>query len=230
MRNNNNNHIAVRVKAKSSRSAIFFPLKISESVGNAKCGRDLAADCAASRNLESAVLVRERLNLRHPGVRTIHETAPAARVQCDVRENHISGVGETEAVEGFDQVAIYVVNMNAAAAGCGAGVRLRDEEELVHRIEFDIRAAEELILGAGERLRKPGLRRQVVKLHAEVDFSGGAYGTGGWINREAIDVAKPNPLEFAEGASCEIDCGDESRHNGFPSMACPSTAWLVWLS
>jgi hypothetical protein len=80
LRNDNNNHIAVRVKVKSSRSEIFFPPKISESVGNAICGRDLAADCAEPRNIESAYLVRESLNLRYPGVRTIHETAPAARV------------------------------------------------------------------------------------------------------------------------------------------------------
>src|SRR6266568_5232879 len=102
--------------------------------------------------------------------------------------------------------------MDAAATRGSAGVRLRDKEKIVHRIEFDIRAAEELILCAGERLRESRLRCEVVKLHAEVDFSGGADGTGGWINREAIDVAKPSPLEFAEGASCEIDCGDKPRH------------------
>jgi hypothetical protein len=145
--------------------------------------------------LSQLALVRERLNVRHAGIRTVDETASRARLQCDVRGNHISGVGETEAVERFDQITIYVVNMDAASTRGGAGVRLRDEEKLVHWIEFDIRAAEELILCTGERLRESRLRCEVVKLHAEVDFSGGADGTGGRINREAIDVAKPNPLE-----------------------------------
>src|SRR5437870_8213075 len=79
-------------------------------------------DCAFM--LGVPLLVRERLNLPHARIRTIDETTTRARLERNVRRNHISGVGKIEAVEGFDQVTRYVVNMDTAAALCGAGVRL----------------------------------------------------------------------------------------------------------
>ena len=57
-----------------------------------------------------------------------------------MRGNHIPSVGKIEAVEGFDQVPGSIVNMDAAAALGGAGVWLRDEEEPVDRVEFDVSA------------------------------------------------------------------------------------------
>src|SRR6266446_4804108 len=158
------------------------------------------------------LLVREGLNLPHARIRTIDETTARARLERNVRRNHISGVGKIEAVEGFDQVTRYVVNMDTAAALSGAGVRLRDKKEPVYWVEFDVGAAVELVHGAGEWLRKPRVRCKVVKLHAEVDFGGRTRGAGGWVDRETIDVAKPDTPKFAEGASGKINRRDEPRH------------------
>src|SRR5437016_7152075 len=71
-------------------------------------------DCAFMPGVPSPPLVRERLNLPHARIRTIDETTTRARLERNVRRNHISGVGKIEAVEGFDQVTRYVVNMDTA--------------------------------------------------------------------------------------------------------------------
>ena len=86
-------------------------------------------------------------------------------------------------------------------------VGLRHEEQVVNGVELYISTAEKLIGGTRERLRKAGLRREIVKLHAEVNLGRGAGGAGGGINCQAVHVTEAYTCKFGEGARGHINRG-----------------------
>src|SRR5213079_10096 len=98
----------------------------------------------------------------------------------------------------------HVIHMDAAAARRSAGVRLCHEEKVVHGIKLHISSAEKLLGRARKRLRKAGLRREIVKLHTEINLRRGAGGAGGGINGQAVHVTEADTREFGEGACGEI--------------------------
>src|SRR4051794_33321395 len=79
---------------------------------------------------------------------------------------------------------------------------------MVNGIKLYISAAEKLIHGARERLRKAGLRREIVKLHAEINLGCGADGAGGGINGGAVHITEPDSGKFSEGTGCQINSGN----------------------
>src|SRR5215471_18537304 len=78
---------------------------------------------------------------------------------------------------------------------------------MVNGIELYISAAEKLIGGARKRLRKPSLRREIVKFHAEVNLGRGAGGAGSWINCQAVHVTEAYARKLSEGACGQINRG-----------------------
>jgi hypothetical protein len=99
-----------------------------------------------TRNVVSGfALVRERLNLGHALIRTIDESAALARMQRNVRRDHVKRIAEVESVESLFEVALDVVNVDRAAARRTRN-RLSDQEQLVNGIELDIGPAELLLL------------------------------------------------------------------------------------
>ena len=66
--------------------------------------------------------------------------------------------------------------------------------------------------GAWKRLSKPALRREIVKLHAEVNLRRGAGGAGGGINRQAVHVTEADAGKFGECACGEINRGHFARN------------------
>ena len=80
--------------------------------------------------------------------------------------------------------------MDATAARSGARVGLCHQEKFVHGIKLHIGAAEKLLRGTGERLRKPGLRREIVELYAKINLRRGACGT----RRSVSTAANTLPL------------------------------------
>ena len=153
------------------------------------------------------LLVSERLYLTGRDIRAVHKSNPISGIQRDVRGNHVKGVGKIQSVDRLDQVPGYVIHVDAAAARRGTGVGLCHEEKVVHGIKLHISAAEKLLGGAGKRLRKPGLRREIVKLHAEVNLRRGAGGASGGINRQAVHVTQADAGKFSEGARGQINRG-----------------------
>src|SRR5439155_1554263 len=113
--------------------------------------------------------VSEGLYLTGRDIRPVHKSSPVPGIQRDVRGNHIKGVGKIQSIDRLDQVPGHVIHVDAAAARRSAGVRLCHEEKVVHGIKLHISAAEKLLGGAGKRLRKPGLRCEIVKLYADVN-------------------------------------------------------------
>src|SRR5439155_17822216 len=160
--------------------------------------------------------VSEGLYLTGRDIRPVHKSSPVPGIQRDVRGNHIKGVGKIQSIDRLDQVPGHVIHVDAAAARRSAGVRLCHEEKVVHGIKLHISAAEKLLGGAGKRLRKPGLRCEIVKLYAEVNLRRGAGGAGGGINRQAVHVTQADAGKFSEGA-----CGEINRRH---------FAWNKWIS
>ena len=66
-----------------------------------------------------------------------------------MRRDHVERIRKIESVQRFHQVSVDVVDLNAASR-TRARHRLRDEEQLVHPIVFDVGAA--LPLAGGPRL------------------------------------------------------------------------------
>src|ERR1700733_428865 len=58
----------------------------------------LKPNSATHRPAERKPSVSKRLNVRDSGVWTTHIAGPVARIQSDVREHHVGGVGEVESV------------------------------------------------------------------------------------------------------------------------------------
>ena len=73
-------------------------------------------------------LIRKRLNRTNVCGWSIHKSASRARIQGDMRGNHIERVGETESVESLLKNAIDVVDIDRAAAGCRTRIGLRDQK------------------------------------------------------------------------------------------------------
>src|SRR5258708_2873565 len=63
----------------------------------------------------SAFLIRERLKLRHAGVRTIYIARSEAGMQRDMHRDHVEGVREIKSVDSLVEVAVDAVHIDRAA-------------------------------------------------------------------------------------------------------------------
>ena len=61
------------------------------------------------------LLVGETLDIRHPGIRTIHVSAAVTRIQRNMCEHHIRRVGEIEPIQRLQQLSARVIDLNAAS-------------------------------------------------------------------------------------------------------------------
>lgn len=126
--------------------------------------------------------------------------------------NHAGRIGKTEAVQSVFQVSFGVVNVNRAPTLLRTRGRLGDEEQLVHRIKFDVGPAEDLTLTRTRQYHsETGLGFEIVEFHAGVVFRGGAENTIGRIDGNPIDEAKSDARELAERALHRINHSDDGE-------------------
>jgi hypothetical protein len=78
-----------------------------------QCAGSCMVGISNSASIRSgAILIRERLNLRHASVGTVDVAGPKFRVQSDVHWNYVERVRETESVKSLDQFAADVVSVD----------------------------------------------------------------------------------------------------------------------
>src|SRR5580700_4570020 len=153
-----------------------------------------------------AILIRERLNLRHAGVGTIHVTRALARVQGDVHGNYIESVGKIESVQSLYELPVGSVDVEGAAPRGRTRNRLCDQKESVDGIELDVGAAEDLLFARIWQCHlDAGLSGQVIKLHAGVVFRSSAENAVSGINRNTVNEAESETGEFAESSRGQIN-------------------------
>ncbi len=129
-----------------------------------------------------------------------------------MRGHDIARIREVQTVDGFDQIPIQIVNVDAAAAKRRTRIWLRDEKEFVDRIELHVRTAVELVGGASQDFLEPGLSGEIIKLDAKVNLSRRTDRAALRIDGQPIDIAVPNAGKLVEGSRREIDGRNPPGH------------------
>ena len=129
-----------------------------------------------------------------------------------MRGHDIARIREVQTVDGFDQIPIQIVNVDAAAAKRRTRIWLRDEKEFVDRIELHVRTAVELVGGASQDFLEPGLSGEIIELDAKINLRRRTDRAALRIDGQPIDIAVPNAGELVEGSRGEINGRNPSRN------------------